>query len=54
MCRKGIAPTLIYPVPSGDSHPILGNIIHSIRDYYPLWQVRMCETQDFVHVFLMS
>ncbi|ETW77378.1 small molecule transporter [Heterobasidion irregulare TC 32-1] len=37
--NQGIAPTLIYPVPSGDSHSVLGNIIHSIRDYYPLWQL---------------
>ncbi|KAI0305535.1 CLN3 protein-domain-containing protein [Multifurca ochricompacta] len=34
-----VAPTLIYPVPAPESSPIFGHIIHSIRDYYPLWQL---------------
>ncbi|KAF7292802.1 Protein BTN [Mycena indigotica] len=34
--NQGIAPTLLYPVPD---HPFLSKIIHSIRDYYPLWQL---------------
>ncbi|KAJ7031565.1 batten's disease protein Cln3 [Mycena alexandri] len=37
--NQGIAPTLLYPVPSSDAHPFLSKIIHSIRDYYPLWQL---------------
>lgn len=35
---QGIAPTLLFPVPS---HGLLSKIIHSTRDYYPLWQVCM-------------
>jgi battenin len=37
---QGIAPTLLYPVPSPEEHSFLSKIIHSVRDYYPLWQVR--------------
>jgi len=37
--NQGIAPTLIYPVPSAEEHPIMRLIVHSIRDYYPLWQL---------------
>jgi len=37
--NQGIAPTLIYPVPVPSEHPIMGLIIHSLRDYYPLWQL---------------
>lgn len=37
---QGVAPTLLYPVPSSDRYWLLSKIIHSIRDYYPLWQVR--------------
>ncbi|KZT08122.1 batten disease protein Cln3 [Laetiporus sulphureus 93-53] len=37
--NQGIAPTLVYPVPSPTSHWLLSKIIHSIRDYYPLWQL---------------
>ncbi len=36
---QGIAPTLVYPVPSPDKYWLISKIIHSIRDYYPLWQV---------------
>lgn len=39
--NQGVAPTLIYPVPTPKSSPVFGRIIHSIRDYYPLWQVRL-------------
>ncbi|KAF8523775.1 batten's disease protein Cln3 [Hysterangium stoloniferum] len=35
----GIAPTLVFPVPSPDTQPFLSFIIKSIRDYYPLWQL---------------
>ncbi|KAF9011963.1 batten's disease protein Cln3 [Cyathus striatus] len=37
--NQGIAPTLLYPVPSPEDHWILSKLIHSIRDYYPLWQL---------------
>jgi len=37
--NQGIGPTLIYPVPSPEGHWLLSKIIHSIRDYYPLWQL---------------
>ncbi|KAI0049514.1 batten's disease protein Cln3 [Auriscalpium vulgare] len=37
--NQGIAPTLLYPVPSPDKYPLLSHVIHSIRDYYPLWQL---------------
>ncbi|GLB39925.1 putative CLN3 protein [Lyophyllum shimeji] len=37
--NQGIAPTLLYPLPSSDDYPLLGRIIHSVRDYYPLWQL---------------
>lgn len=37
--NQGIAPTLLYPVPAPVEHPIVSKIIHSIRDYYPLWQL---------------
>ncbi|KAJ6591212.1 batten's disease protein Cln3 [Mycena vulgaris] len=36
--NQGIAPTLLYPVPSQE-HTFLSKIIHSVRDYYPLWQL---------------
>lgn len=37
--NTGVAPTLVYPVPS--TSPFLSNIIkiRSLRDYYPLWQL---------------
>ncbi|KAA1471891.1 batten's disease protein Cln3 [Dentipellis sp. KUC8613] len=37
--NQGIAPTLLYPVPSPENYPFISGIIHSIRDYYPLWQL---------------
>jgi len=37
--NQGIAPTLLYPVPSPKEHWVVGKVIHSIRDYYPLWQL---------------
>ncbi|KAI9509166.1 batten's disease protein Cln3 [Russula earlei] len=37
--NQGVAPTLVYPVPTLESSPVFGHIIHSIRDYYPLWQL---------------
>ncbi|KIJ63587.1 hypothetical protein HYDPIDRAFT_40996 [Hydnomerulius pinastri MD-312] len=35
----GVAPTLLYPVPSPERYSLISKIIHSIRDYYPLWQL---------------
>ncbi|KAK7042316.1 protein BTN [Favolaschia claudopus] len=37
--NQGIAPTLLYPVPTPEEHAFLSKIIHSVRDYYPLWQL---------------
>src|SRR5258706_12926712 len=37
--NQGVAPTLLYPVPSPSDSPILSTVITSLRDYYPLWQV---------------
>ncbi|KAG6867096.1 hypothetical protein C0993_006867 [Termitomyces sp. T159_Od127] len=37
--NQGIAPTLLYPVPNVEHHPVLSKFIHTIRDYYPLWQL---------------
>ncbi|KAI9461234.1 batten's disease protein Cln3 [Lactarius psammicola] len=34
-----VAPTLVYPISTPESSPVFGRIIHSIRDYYPLWQL---------------
>jgi len=36
--NQGIGPTLLYPVPSKE-HWLLSKIIHTVRDYYPLWQL---------------
>ncbi|KAJ7690849.1 hypothetical protein B0H17DRAFT_1201429 [Mycena rosella] len=36
---KGIAPTLLYLVSSQEDHAFLSKIIHSVGDYYPLWQL---------------
>lgn len=37
--NQGVAPTLIYPVPAWTEHPLLNLIIHSLRDWYPLYQL---------------
>ncbi|KAF8964735.1 CLN3 protein-domain-containing protein [Flammula alnicola] len=37
--NQGIGPTLLYPVPSAEGHWLLSKIIHTVRDYYPLWQL---------------
>ncbi|KAF8557494.1 batten's disease protein Cln3 [Imleria badia] len=37
--NQGVAPTLLYPVPTPERGGLLSKIIHSIRDYYPLWQL---------------
>ncbi|KIY49732.1 batten's disease protein Cln3, partial [Fistulina hepatica ATCC 64428] len=36
--NQGVSPTLVYPVPAED-HWLLSSVIHTIRDYYPLWQL---------------
>ncbi|KAJ3552023.1 hypothetical protein NM688_g4377 [Phlebia brevispora] len=35
----GVAPALVYPVPPPEKYWLMSKIIHSIRDYYPLWQL---------------
>ncbi|KAF5325496.1 hypothetical protein D9619_009725 [Psilocybe cf. subviscida] len=37
--NQGIGPTLLYPVPEKEGHWLLSKIIHTVRDYYPLWQL---------------
>lgn len=37
--NQGVAPTLVYPISTPERSPVFGRIIHSIRDYYPLWQL---------------
>ncbi|KAN0129210.1 batten's disease protein Cln3 [Lactarius tabidus] len=37
--NQGVAPTLVYPVSTPETSPVFGRIVHSIRDYYPLWQL---------------
>lgn len=37
--NQGIAPTLLYPVPSPSKHLLLSWMIKSLRDYYPLYQL---------------
>ncbi|EIW79659.1 batten's disease protein Cln3 [Coniophora puteana RWD-64-598 SS2] len=37
--NQGVAPTLLYPVPDPSRYWLLSKIIHSVRDYYPLWQL---------------
>ena len=37
--NQGVAPTLLYPVPKWTEHPLLSLLIHSLRDWYPLYQL---------------
>ncbi|GAA6039616.1 hypothetical protein JCM8097_002216 [Rhodosporidiobolus ruineniae] len=37
--NSGVAPTLLYEVPTRESAPVLHLVIKSLRDYYPLWQL---------------
>ena len=37
--NQGVAPTLIYPLPTSTSHPLLSLIIKKLTDYYPLYQL---------------
>jgi hypothetical protein len=47
---QGISPTLLYPVPTREESWLLSKIIHSVRDYYPLWQVCLL-IRSFVLLF---
>ncbi|KAA1098092.1 battenin CLN3 protein [Puccinia graminis f. sp. tritici] len=37
--NTGIAPTLLYPPPQPDSHPVFSLVFKNLRDYYPFWQL---------------
>ncbi|KAI5481084.1 esterase / lipase [Pseudohyphozyma bogoriensis] len=37
--NSGVSPTLVYAIPDASTAPLLAMIIHSLRDYYPLWQL---------------
>ncbi|GAA6003343.1 hypothetical protein JCM10207_000285 [Rhodosporidiobolus poonsookiae] len=37
--NSGVAPTLLYEVPTRESAPVLHLVIKSLRDYYPLYQL---------------
>jgi len=52
--NQGIGPTLIYPVPSPEGHWLLSKFIHSIRDYYPLWQLVYQTTVFFLSICYIS
>lgn len=37
--NQGVAPTLIYPLPTSSSHPLLALVVKKLTDYYPLYQL---------------
>ncbi|CAO1615983.1 unnamed protein product [Sympodiomycopsis kandeliae] len=37
--NQGIAPTLLYPIPSASKHLLLSWMIKNLKDYYPLYQL---------------
>ncbi|CAD6919620.1 unnamed protein product [Tilletia controversa] len=37
--NQGVAPTLIYPLPTPKTHPVLTHFIKKLSDYYPLYQL---------------
>ena len=37
--NQGVAPTLLFIVPDSKQHKLLSMIIHTLRDYYPLYQL---------------
>ncbi|GAA5961155.1 hypothetical protein JCM8115_005849 [Rhodotorula mucilaginosa] len=45
--NSGVAPTLLYEVPTKQDAPVLALAIKNLRDYYPLWQLLY---QTFVFV----
>jgi battenin len=37
--NQGVAPTLLYPLPTSSNHPLLALIIKHLKDYYPFYQL---------------
>lgn len=37
--NQGVAPTLLFTVPDPKQHRVLATLIHTLRDYYPLYQL---------------
>ncbi|WAQ85696.1 hypothetical protein PtA15_6A324 [Puccinia triticina] len=37
--NTGVAPTLLYPPPKPQAHPVFSLVFKSLRDYYPFWQL---------------
>ncbi|KAE8266047.1 hypothetical protein A4X09_0g6300 [Tilletia walkeri] len=37
--NQGVAPTLIYPLPTAKEHPVLSHFVKKLSDYYPLYQL---------------
>lgn len=37
--NQGVAPTLLYPLPTRAQHPLLSLVIKQLKDYYPLYQL---------------
>lgn len=37
--NQGIAPTLLYPLPTLSNHPLLSLVIKQLNDYYPFYQL---------------
>jgi battenin len=37
--NQGVAPTLLYPLPTSSNHPLLAIIIKQLKDYYPFYQL---------------
>lgn len=37
--NQGVAPTLLYPLPTRSNHPLLALVIKQLKDYYPFYQL---------------
>ncbi|PWN33942.1 batten's disease protein Cln3 [Meira miltonrushii] len=37
--NQGVAPTLLYPLPTRSNHPLLSLVIKKLKDYYPFYQL---------------
>ncbi|PWY97749.1 CLN3-domain-containing protein [Testicularia cyperi] len=37
--NQGVAPTLLYPLPTSSNHPLLSHVVKKLSDYYPLYQL---------------
>lgn len=37
--NQGVAPTLLYPLPTRSNHPLLSLVIKQLKDYYPFYQL---------------